>query len=83
MFKKKGGGPLLNLRCFQQGKGHCHCSQSCSLPANFFDQLEDVNFVVNVGDSFYPDGVSSKDDLQWDLKWRQVYSTKVTQLQRC
>jgi len=42
---------------------------------------EDVNFVVNVGDSFYPDGVSSKDDLQWDLKWRQVYSTKVTQLQ--
>ena len=25
--------------------------------------------------------LSSKDDLQWDLKWRQVYSTKVTQLQ--
>ena len=38
---------------------------------------KDVNFVINVADSFYPDGVSSKDDPQWEVKWRQVYSPQV------
>mmetsp|Transcript_20269 Transcript_20269/g.44259 ORF Transcript_20269/g.44259 Transcript_20269/m.44259 type:complete len:332 (-) Transcript_20269:427-1422(-) len=41
------------------------------------EELGDVEFVINVGDSFYPDGVSSKDDPQWDEKWRNVYSDKV------
>jgi len=36
-------------------------------------ELGDVKFVVNVGDSFYPDGVTSKDDPQWQTKWRDVY----------
>jgi len=36
-------------------------------------ELGDVRFVVNVGDSFYPDGVSSKLDPQWQHKWRDVY----------
>lgn len=42
-----------------------------------FETLGDVNFVINVADSFYPDGVSSKDDPQWEVKWRQVYSPQV------
>jgi len=37
--------------------------------------LGDVKFVINVGDSFYPFGVVSKSDPQWQLKWRDVYNT--------
>jgi len=37
-------------------------------------ELGDVKFVVNVGDSFYPFGVQSRDDPQWEAKWRGVYS---------
>jgi len=36
--------------------------------------LGDVKFLINVGDSFYPGGVASKDDPQWQIKWRDVYS---------
>jgi len=36
-------------------------------------ELGDVKFVINVGDSFYPGGVTSKTDPQWDLKWRNIY----------
>lgn len=39
--------------------------------------LGDVKFVVNVGDSFYPNGVSSKDDPQWQTKWRDVFDEEV------
>ncbi|CAK9022112.1 Purple acid phosphatase 7, partial [Durusdinium trenchii] len=42
-----------------------------------FESLGDVQFVINVGDSFYPDGVANKSDAQWELKWRQVYSSRV------
>jgi len=42
-----------------------------------FKELGDVHFVVNVGDSFYPDGVKSKEDSQWQVKWRDVYSERV------
>lgn len=38
------------------------------------ETLGDVKFVINVGDSFYPDGVANKSDPQWDTKWRQIYS---------
>jgi len=37
-------------------------------------ELGDVKFVINVGDSFYPFGVYSKDDPQWQAKWRDVYN---------
>ncbi|CAK0894525.1 unnamed protein product [Prorocentrum cordatum] len=37
-------------------------------------ELGDVRFVVNVGDSFYPVGVVSKSDPQWETKWRSIYS---------
>jgi hypothetical protein len=40
-------------------------------------ELGDVKFVINVGDSFYPAGVVSKADWQWDLKWRNVYSKEL------
>lgn len=40
-------------------------------------ELGDVKFIINVGDSFYPNGVSSKDDWQWDAKWRNVYSQEL------
>eukprot|EP00930_Biecheleria_cincta_P089951 TRINITY_DN7929_c1_g1_i1.p1 TRINITY_DN7929_c1_g1~~TRINITY_DN7929_c1_g1_i1.p1 ORF type:complete len:456 (+),score=74.35 TRINITY_DN7929_c1_g1_i1:59-1426(+) len=36
-------------------------------------ELGDVQFVINVGDSFYPNGVTGKNDPQWDQKWRNVY----------
>lgn len=38
--------------------------------------LGDVKFVINVGDSFYPSGVSGKDDPQWESKWRQVFDNR-------
>jgi hypothetical protein len=38
-----------------------------------FRTLGDVQFIINVGDSFYPNGVASKEDVQWDIKWRNVY----------
>eukprot|EP00930_Biecheleria_cincta_P018320 TRINITY_DN14312_c0_g1_i1.p1 TRINITY_DN14312_c0_g1~~TRINITY_DN14312_c0_g1_i1.p1 ORF type:complete len:430 (+),score=72.45 TRINITY_DN14312_c0_g1_i1:56-1345(+) len=42
-----------------------------------YEELGDVKFVINVGDSFYPNGVKSKDDPQWDTKWRNVYDAKL------
>eukprot|EP00435_Cladocopium_sp_Y103_P061507 s69_g23.t1 len=42
-----------------------------------FQELGDVKFVINVGDSFYPSGVFDAEDEQWDSKWRQVYSAQV------
>lgn len=41
------------------------------------EELGDVKFIINVGDSFYPNGVKSKDDPQWDEKWRKVYPATV------
>jgi len=38
-----------------------------------FKRLGDVQFILNVGDSFYPHGVHGKDDPQWDTKWRNRY----------
>lgn len=40
-------------------------------------QLGDVKFIINVGDSFYPRGVTSKSDPQWNTKWRNVYSQEL------
>lgn len=39
--------------------------------------LGDVQFVVNVGDSFYPGGVTNRSDPSWDTKWRDVYSERL------
>jgi len=41
------------------------------------EMLGDVKFVINVGDSFYPSGVASKDDPQWQTKWRDIFPPKV------
>jgi len=41
------------------------------------EELGDVKFIINVGDSFYPEGLKSKDDKQWDTKWRNIYAPKV------
>uniref|UniRef100_A0A7S1MDK0 Calcineurin-like phosphoesterase domain-containing protein n=1 Tax=Alexandrium catenella TaxID=2925 RepID=A0A7S1MDK0_ALECA len=40
-------------------------------------ELGDVKFVVNVGDSFYPDGVVNRSDPKWDSMWRNVYPSEV------
>jgi hypothetical protein len=40
-------------------------------------ELGDVKFVINVGDSFYPKGVSSKYDPQWDTKWRNMFAPEL------
>lgn len=36
-------------------------------------ELGDVKFIINVGDSFYPEGVQGKWDPQWQEKWRDIY----------
>jgi len=36
-------------------------------------ELGDVQFIINVGDSFYPNGVQNKQDPQWWWKWRNIY----------
>ena len=59
---------------FYHGSGVCLGSCQVSPIPSLVSRPKDVNFVINVGDSFYPDGVSSKDDPQWEVKWRQVYS---------
>jgi hypothetical protein len=41
------------------------------------DELGDVKFVINVGDSFYPEGVTGKNDNQWQTKWRNIYPQKL------
>lgn len=41
------------------------------------EELGDVKFVINVGDSFYPDGLNVKEDPQWDLKWRNIYAKQL------
>ncbi|CAK0801830.1 unnamed protein product [Prorocentrum cordatum] len=40
-------------------------------------ELGDVRFVVNVGDSFYPNGVKDRVDPQWEAKWRSLYSFQI------
>jgi hypothetical protein len=40
-------------------------------------ELGDVKFVINLGDSFYPKGVKSKQDRQWDGSWRNIYSKEL------
>jgi hypothetical protein len=42
-----------------------------------FRELGDVKFIINVGDSFYPGGVESRTDPQWDTKWRSVYAEEL------
>lgn len=41
--------------------------------AQMMDELGDVKFIINVGDSFYPDGLTSKSDPRWDIQWRERY----------
>lgn len=41
------------------------------------EELGDVKFIINVGDSFYPEGLTGKDDPQWDTKWRNIYDPKL------
>jgi hypothetical protein len=61
--------------------GNCYSDRCQNTVAAAMDatmaQLGDVKFIVNVGDSFYPNGVRGKDDEQWDSKWRNVYSPEL------
>ena len=55
-----------------------YCQQSIANKMDeTFQELGDVKFVINVGDSFYPSGVFDAKDEQWDSKWRHVYSAQV------
>lgn len=54
------------------------CQKSIAqLMLDKFEELGDVRFIINVGDSFYPEGLKGKDDPQWDTKWRNVYDAKL------
>jgi len=61
--------------------GNCFSSQCQTKIADRMDEemakLGDVKFVINVGDSFYPRGLTGKDDPQWDTKWRNRYSQEL------
>lgn len=41
------------------------------------EELGDVEFIINVGDSFYPSGVTGKSDWAWNAKWRDMYNQKL------
>ena len=41
------------------------------------DAATDVTFIINLGDSFYPDGVDSIDDPLWDLYFEDIYDPGV------
>jgi hypothetical protein len=40
-------------------------------------ELGDVKFIINVGDSFYPSGVESRSDPKWDNHWRKRYAPEL------
>jgi hypothetical protein len=40
-------------------------------------ELGDVKFIINVGDSFYPGGVQSWSDPKWDTQWREMYAKEL------
>lgn len=42
-------------------------------------ELGDVQFIINLGDSFYPCGVifANDTDPQWKSKWRDIYSARL------
>ena len=53
------------------------CQQEIgTLMTQKMDELGDVKFIINVGDSFYPDGLTSKQDPRWDKQWRDRYPEK-------
>jgi len=41
------------------------------------EELRDVKFIINVGDSFYPDGLTSKNDPRWGQQWRDRYPDRL------
>lgn len=54
------------------------CQQEIgTLMTQKMDELGDVKFIINVGDSFYPDGLTSKQDPRWDKQWRDRYPEKL------
>jgi len=72
-------------------KIHCDPSSGCGMSPqcqqNIADKMKtwvsqnsDVKFVLNLGDSFYPAGVSSLQDSRWDSSWKNVYGDQVTNL---
>lgn len=42
-----------------------------------FRELGDVKFIVNLGDSFYPAGITSKTDGKWQSVWRNIYASEL------
>lgn len=44
----------------------------------FDDNNPDMKFVINLGDSFYPDGIESPGEDRWNWNWREVYGEALT-----
>ena len=42
-----------------------------------FKELGDVKFILNLGDSFYPTGITSKSDGKWQSRWRNIYAAEL------
>lgn len=70
---------------------HCNPSSGCGMSPkcqqNIADKMKqwvsqnpDVKFVLNLGDSFYPAGVSNLQDSRWTTSWKNVYGDQITNL---
>mmetsp|Transcript_123150 Transcript_123150/g.239378 ORF Transcript_123150/g.239378 Transcript_123150/m.239378 type:complete len:435 (-) Transcript_123150:277-1581(-) len=42
-----------------------------------FKELGDVKFILNLGDSFYSTGITSKSDSKWQSRWRDIYAPEL------
>jgi len=45
--------------------------------ANNIHKNKDVNFIILLGDNFYPSGVSSVFDPQWTTKYRELFNSNI------
>ncbi|CAE7386410.1 PAP8 [Symbiodinium natans] len=53
-------------------KADCQTAIGAAM-AHKFNDLQDVKFIINVGDSFYPNGVASPGDIRWRTQWMDRY----------
>ncbi len=58
------------------GKGQKEIASVMALRA----EKDGLDFVLTVGDNFYPDGVASVDDRQWNEKFEDMYATASLQV---
>lgn len=56
------------------------CQRAVAARMKQFKDQHNAQFVINVGDSFYPNGVNNNNDGQWWSKWRNIYDQSIINL---